>query len=239
MSFQLGYRSGTCVKGTTGRAALPVAPATALSGACVAKRLASGTLAVPASVETSVPLMAAPVRSESTLSRARSLSSTCGPTCASVCSAPPVSCAYSALDERSSASGSGRSIVLLASVRRKLSCVSACVMEKRVGPRAAAAPSVPPLVRKACARSDSDLLADTRSAYVARRSGAAASPPVGVAMVGGCAGARDARLPLLLTGPRAAHILAPAAHGVRAYHTPSPPPPLLRVDHCSVPSLGK
>ena len=77
---QLGYRIGICVKATLGRGAWPVAPSATSLASTVLKRLSSGTLAVPASVDTSVPLMAAPVRADTTLRRVRSLSSTCGPT---------------------------------------------------------------------------------------------------------------------------------------------------------------
>ena len=59
---------------------MPVAPFTTSDASTVLNRLSSGTLAVPASVETSVPLIAAPVRDDTTFSRVRSLISTCGPT---------------------------------------------------------------------------------------------------------------------------------------------------------------
>jgi len=74
---------------------------------------------------------------------------------------------------------SGRSTVWLASVIRKVSCVSACEMAKLVGPRAAALPSVPPLVRKVVARSTSLLDTATRSAYEARLLATGGERPVG------------------------------------------------------------
>ena len=160
---QLGYRIGICVKATLGRGAWPVAPSATSLASTVLKRLSSGTLAVPASVDTSVPLMAAPVREDTTLRRVRSLSSTCGPTESLTRRSVGTSAKYCEREVRSSLSDSGRSTVWLVSVSKKVSCLSACESARLVLPRAAAPPSVPPLARNCAARSTSDFWTDTRS----------------------------------------------------------------------------